>query len=68
MTQNSTKILRLPDVKAATGLSRSTIYSQIEAGLFPGQVPIGTKAVGWVESEIESWIQDRIAQRDAGPC
>jgi predicted DNA-binding transcriptional regulator AlpA len=28
-------------------------------------VPIGLRAVGWLEDEIEQWINDRIAERDA---
>jgi prophage regulatory protein len=68
MTQNSTKILRLPAVMATTGMSATTIYSQMKDGLFPRQVPIGSQAVGWVESEIQDWIDDCIARRDDGPC
>jgi prophage regulatory protein len=61
-----TLILRLPEVKARTGLSRSTIYSYIAKGDFPKPVPLGMRAVGWVESEIEDWLQARVrASRDA---
>lgn len=49
-------ILRLPDVKARVGLSRSTIYLRITQGNFPKPVPLGGRAVGWVESEIEEWL------------
>ena len=51
------RILRLPAVKELTGLSRSTIYARIAQGRFPGQVALGDHAVGWRESEIESWIE-----------
>lgn len=54
-------ILRLPDVKARTGLSRSTIYLRIAAGTFPRPVPLGGRAVGWLESEIQNWIERAIA-------
>jgi len=56
-------ILRLPAVKAATGLSRSTIYERIRQGTFPLPVPLGRKAVGWLESEIGAWIQRAAAER-----
>ena len=59
-------ILRLPEVKARTGLSRSTIYSYISKGDFPKPVPLGLRAVGWVESEIENWLQDRKRKSRAG--
>ena len=44
-------ILRLPDVKRSTGLSRSTIYLRIAQGTFPKPVSLGGRAVGWLEAE-----------------
>ena len=58
----STTLLRLPAVQAQTGLSRSTIYLRIAAGEFPKQVSLGARAVGWLESEIDSWIESRIQE------
>ena len=55
-----TSLLRLNAVKARTGLSRSSIYLFIANGAFPKQVSLGARAVGWVESEISSWIESRI--------
>jgi len=54
-------ILRLPTVKTRTGLSRSTIYLRISRGEFPSSISLGGRAVGWLESDIESWLQDRIS-------
>lgn len=54
-------ILRLPDVKSRTGLSRSTIYLQVHQGRFPSPVNLGLRAVGWVESEVATWLATRIA-------
>ena len=60
-------ILRLPQVKARTGLSRSTIYARIAQGSFPKPVPLGgARAVGWVESQIESWIERQIDSANRG--
>ena len=53
-------ILRLPDVKRSTGLSRSTIYLRIAQGTFPKPVSLGGRAVGWLEAEIQEWLQRRI--------
>jgi prophage regulatory protein len=53
-------ILRLPSVKARTGLSRSTIYLRIAQGTFPSAYSLGARAVGWLESEIESWLDEQI--------
>jgi prophage regulatory protein len=55
-------ILRLPTVKARTGLSRSTIYLRVSDGSFPRPVSLGARAVGWVESDIEEWISRKIRQ------
>lgn len=53
-------ILRLPDVKKRTGLSRSTIYLRIAVGAFPKPVALGGRAVGWVEAEVQQWIEKAI--------
>ena len=50
------KFLRLPQVKATTGLSKSTIYARIAEGTFPKQIPLGPRLVVWVESDIQKWI------------
>ena len=47
-------ILRLPQVQAWTGLSRSTIYSRVQEGLLPPPFAIGKRARGWSASEISS--------------
>lgn len=54
------KILRLPAVKDQTGLSRSTIYLQISKNKFPKPISLGDRAVGWLEKDIDSWLEQRI--------
>ena len=56
----ATAILRLPTVKARTGLSRSTIYLRISEGRFPKPVSLGGRAVGWIEAEINDWLNQQI--------
>ncbi len=51
--------LRLTDVRSVTGLGRSTIYRQINAGEFPRPYRLGGRAVGWKRSEIENWVENR---------
>ena len=53
-------ILRLPAVKASTGLSRSTIYLRIAQGTFPKPVSLGARAVGWIEAEVQQWLTGQI--------
>jgi prophage regulatory protein len=59
------RILRLPQVCAITGFGRSMIYQMEAEGRFPHRVPIGIRAVGWVESEVQDWLRRRIESRDA---
>ena len=54
-------ILRLPAVKAATGLSRSTLYLRIAQGVFTHPVSLGGRAVGWPAHEVATLNAARIA-------
>ena len=56
------RFLRLPEVLARTGLSRSTIYVRLDQGRFPQPVSLGGRAVGWIESEIDEWMCNRIVE------
>ena len=56
------QILRLNDVKAKTGLSRSTIYLSMAEGTFPKKISLGSRAVGWINSEVIEWIEQRIGE------
>jgi prophage regulatory protein len=55
-----TTILRLDAVKSRTGLSRSTLYLRISEDSFPKQISLGGRAVGWIESEIDDWLNQQI--------
>ncbi|CAK1779599.1 MULTISPECIES: AlpA family transcriptional regulator [Vibrio] len=59
------RFLRLKDVIAATGLSRSTIYKFMDEEVFPKTIPLGGRAVAWLESEIEEWMEQRLALRES---
>ena len=54
------RILRLPEVKNRTGLSRSTIYQRSAAGDFPPRIHLGPRAVGWLESDVTRWLSEQI--------
>ncbi|PMM58957.1 helix-turn-helix transcriptional regulator [Vibrio lentus] len=58
------KFMRLPEVKEKTGLSKSAIYSKIKEGEFPVSVPIGSRTVAWLESDINEWLEWRVQVRD----
>lgn len=60
MNSQNIRLLRLPEVMHLTGLSRSTIYRLIAKGKFPAQVyTTGLRAVGWRETDILQWMEDR---------
>jgi prophage regulatory protein len=54
-------ILRMPEVCAKTGLSRPTIYERLKKHNFPSPISLGDRAIGFIESEIDEWIESRIA-------
>ena len=57
------EIKRRPEVEAKTGLSRSTIYEKMKSGTFPKPVKLGPRSVGWLETEVDAWLEERIADR-----
>lgn len=58
------KLLKLKDVLAITGLSRSYVYALAQQNLFPKPVKLTERSSAWVEAEVEAWIESRINLRD----
>lgn len=58
----SYNILRCPAVVDRTGLSRSSLYNRIRAGAFPAPISLGegARAVGWIESDVDAWLESQI--------
>jgi len=61
MNENPRKLLRLPVVLERVGYGRSTLYKLKAQGKFPEPIRLGERAVAWLESDIEDWIEARIA-------
>ena len=69
------RFIRLPEVLSRTGYGRTSIYRKIEDGDFPKSVKLGgppidprvfdSRAVAWIEDEVEQWIESRIEERDS---
>lgn len=59
---NNKRFLRLKEVIERTGRSRSSIYLDMDLGRFPMSVKLGARSIGWLESDIDAWIQERIQQ------
>lgn len=60
------QILRFPEVHKVTGLARSTVHALVAKGRFPAPIKLSTngRASGWLLSEINSWLQSRLSERD----
>lgn len=56
-------ILRLKQVMAETGLSRSSIYRGIQAGTFPSPISLGPRSVGWHCGQIDAWLANPAGYR-----
>ena len=53
------RMLRLPEVRRVTGMSKSALYAMVSAGDFPKPARIGRRAVGWRESDVRAWLDSR---------
>ncbi|HGP6836733.1 TPA: AlpA family transcriptional regulator, partial [Vibrio cholerae O1] len=50
------RFLKLKEVMEKTALSRSAIYRKMNDGEFPQSVSLGERAIAWVESEVDEWM------------
>lgn len=62
MPQTAQSFIRLTEVQRRTGYSKAWIYRLMSQGKFPTSVKIGTRAIAFVESEIDEWVNERIAE------
>lgn len=61
------RILRLPDVLKRTGLGRTSVYKLMASGEFPRPRKLTSSANGWLESEVQDWIDSRPVNDEVGP-
>jgi prophage regulatory protein len=61
-TQEPRRFIRIKEVLSITSLSQSELYRRIKAGTFPAQVKLAPGHSVWVQSEVDSWVADRIAE------
>ncbi|ASG04982.1 DNA-binding protein [Vibrio anguillarum] len=57
------RFLKLKEVMEKTTLSRSAIYRKMNDGEFPESVSLGERAIAWVESEVDEWMEERLERR-----
>ncbi|WP_426105085.1 helix-turn-helix transcriptional regulator [Massilia sp. TSP1-1-2] len=58
------RFIRMKEVLAICGKSRSSVYEAMQKGEFPKPVKLGSRSSAWVKSEIEHWVQARIKARE----
>lgn len=59
------RLIRRKEVQAKTGMGASSIYAEMAKGNFPKAIPLSARRVCWLESEVDAWITERIANRNA---
>ena len=59
MNTISQRMLRLPEVRDITGVSRSSIYKWMDEGKFPPSRQLGERAIAWDSREIAKWVDSR---------
>ena len=69
------RFIRLNEVLSRTGYGRTSIYRKMEDGSFPRSIKLGgppvdpeafdSRAVAWIENEVEQWIDSMIEGRDS---
>lgn len=57
------RLIGLREVCDRTNRSKAWVYASIQRGEFPKQVPLGGRAVAWVEREVNDWIAQKISGR-----
>jgi prophage regulatory protein len=62
VTTQPRRIMRLPQVMAATGFGRAWLYELMKRGDFPQAHKIGLRAVGWDSAQVEAWIAKQLGE------
>ena len=58
------RVIRFPEVRQRTGLSKTTAWRGVRDGWFPRPIELSPGCVGWLDHEINDWIANRVAARD----
>ncbi|RYM57871.1 dipicolinate synthase [Serratia liquefaciens] len=62
MLKDTQSLIRISEVQRRTGYSKAWIYRLISQKRFPSAVKIGTRSIAFIESEVDAWISQRIAE------
>ena len=59
------RLIRRKEVQTKTGLGASSIYAMMKNGEFPQCLNLSERRVAWIESDVDQWINERIASHKA---
>ena len=62
MVHSSQSLIRMSEVLRRTGYGKAWVYRLISKGNFPHPIKIGSRSIAFIESEIDEWINQRIAE------
>jgi len=71
-TNTEKRILRIKQLSTIIGLARSTIYDRLNPNSprhdpsFPKPIRLGMTSVGWLQTEVDQWIQSKVSERISG--
>ena len=65
-TDEPVRFIRASEIATRLGVARTTIYGWVKAGRFPPPVHLGPRTVGWIRSEFDAWVQNRLAEERGG--
>lgn len=65
-TSAKKSLIRFPEVLKRSGLCRSAIYNRLAAGTFPQPIKLDVRAIAWVDTEIDEWVNATIAASRLG--
>ena len=62
----SVRVLSREELRTEKGIRFSRVHlgRKIKAKTFPAPIKLGENSNGWVEFEIDQWLNERIAERD----
>ncbi len=63
MAGDENRVIRKPELIAKIGLSDASIWRRERQGKFPRRIKLGGQAVGWLSTEIETWLNERANER-----
>ncbi|MEX9921726.1 helix-turn-helix transcriptional regulator [Proteus mirabilis] len=62
----SQSLIRFSEVQKRTGYSKAWLYRLMSQQRFPAAIKIGTRSIAFIESEIDEWIANKIAESRSG--